>query len=460
MTCRRVLVMDDERDMLENCRRLLEFGGLEVETLADSAGFMASVAAFHPDVLLLDLRMPQVDGMTVLAEAVAADPQLPVIIMTAYGTLPSAVSAFRAGAFDFLTKPFSAEQLEVAVSRALRYRSLAVENRALRQQIDDSRNRSQMVGHSEVLLKALAELQQVAPTEANVLLLGESGTGKELFARRLHELSPRVKGPFVPIDCAAMPENLLETELFGHEKGAFTGAVGRKEGLFVAASGGTVLLDEIGDLGLGLQGKLLRALEERQIRPVGATRLVPIDVRILAATNADLESAVEAGRFRADLFFRLNVIQVPIPPLRARTGDVPLLLAHFLREFSTGTGRPAPAVAPDALDCLERYRWPGNVRELRNLAQRLVIMDTDGVIALAQLPRKVRDQSEEGEVPTDAPPLYEEARKKAMGDFLHEYTRGLLDYHAGNVSRAAAAAGVNRRTFYRWLAGAADEPGP
>ena len=459
MTRRRVLVVDDERDMLENCRRLLEFEGLEVETLADPGAFSTSAVGFHPDVLLLDLQMPPFDGMTVLAEAVSADPQLPVIIMTAYGTLPSAVSAFRAGAFDFLTKPFSAEQLEVAVSRALRYRGLAVENRALRKQIDDSRGHTEVVGQSEVLSSILAELQQVGPTEANVLLLGESGTGKELFARRLHELSPRARGPFVPIDCVAMPENLLETELFGHEKGAFTGAVGRKDGLFVAASGGTVLLDEIADLGLGLQGKLLRALEERQVRPVGATRLVPIDVRILAATNADLEAAVEAGRFRADLFFRLNVIQVAIPPLRARTGDVPLLLAHFLREFAIGTGRRAPAIAPDALDCLERYRWPGNVRELRNLAQRLVIMDTDGVITLSHLPQKVQDRSEEGATLMVPPPPYEEARRKAMEHFLDAYTRGLLDYHAGNVSRAAAAAGVNRRTFHRWLAGSAEGPG-
>jgi len=292
----------------------------------------------------------------------------------------------------------------------------------------------------------------VAPSDANVLVLGESGTGKELVARCIHELSPRRSGPFVPIDCAALPENLLESELFGHERGAFTGAVARTRGLLVEAGKGTVFLDEIAELSPPLQAKLLRALEERKIRPVGGKDLVAIDVRLVAATSVDLEEAVRTGRFRADLFFRLNVVPIEIPPLRARLGDLAELFQRFLHEFARHTGREAPRVSPEALSALEAYHWPGNVRELRNLAQRLVVLDEDGRITLADLPESIRGWPATPDAPGGPPPPYERAREHAMAEFFRQYVRRLLDFHGGNISRAAAAAGVSRRTVHRWLA--------
>ena len=447
-----ILVVDDEADMLDNCRRILTRTGYTVRTLQNPASLQAMMTESPPDALLLDLRMPQTDGMTVLAAALATDPALTVIIMTAYGSVESAVRAIREGAFDYLTKPFTGDQLALAVDRAVRYRGLTLENRALRQRMAEDSLSSRLIGSSPALAPVLSQVRRVAPSDANVMILGESGTGKELVARCLHELSQRRNAPFVPIDCAAIPDNLLESELFGHERGAFTGAVARTRGLLVEASGGTVFLDEIGELSGPLQAKLLRALEERKIRPVGAGNLIPINVRLVAATNLDLPEAVRVGRFRADLFFRLNVVPIELPPLRARLGDVPELLQRFLREFALESGRDPPRVSPEALTALEGYHWPGNVRELRNLAQRLVVLDEDGRITVADLPESIRGWPGAAEPVPGPPPPYEQAREHAMEEFFRRYLRRLLDFHGGNISRAAAAAGVSRRTVHRWLA--------
>lgn len=322
----RVLVIDDEPAMLVNCERLLSSEGYACTTLAEPSRFAQVVATCEPDVIVTDLRMPGTDGMTILAAALAGDAARPVILMTAFATVASAVAAVREGAFDYITKPFTADQLMVAVDRAVRYRGLSVENRSLRQQVARTIGGDGILGASPVITRLLEQATKVAPTDANVLITGESGTGKELIARLLHSHSLRRDRPFVPVDCAAMPAGLLESELFGHERGAFTGAVQRKEGLLSQANGGTVFLDEIAELSTTLQSKLLRVLEQRQMRRVGDSRLIDLDIRVVTATNSDLEAASAAGSFRQDLYYRLNVVHFHLPPLRAREGDLPLLL--------------------------------------------------------------------------------------------------------------------------------------
>ncbi|MBI4500868.1 MAG: sigma-54-dependent Fis family transcriptional regulator [Gemmatimonadetes bacterium] len=453
MASARVFIVDDEPAMLANCERLLALEGYTCHALADPTRFRTALGEVQPDVLLLDLRMPGADGMTVLAAALADDPGLPVIMMTAYATVASAVQAIREGAFDYLTKPFTADQLIVAVERAVRYRSLTAENRALRELVTRDVAFEHIVGASPPMLRLLDQVRKVAPSDANVLISGESGTGKELIARAIHLHSTRRKGPFVPVDCAALPETLLESELFGYERGAFTGAVTRKEGLLLEGDGGTLFLDEITELGAGLQSKLLRTLEERKVRRLGGTSLIEVNTRVLAATNLDPEAALSTGKFRPDLYYRLNVVHLRVPPLRARQDDIALLLHTFAAEFAEAFSKPVPRFSPDALQALETYRWPGNVRELRNLAQRLVLLDEDGRVTLADLPDAVRGWTE-GE--PDAPPLrfvpYEEARAQALAAFRSAYVKRLLAQHDGNVSQAARQAGLSRRTLHRWLA--------
>jgi DNA-binding NtrC family response regulator len=453
MDAARILILDDEPAMLENCERILAAEGYDCRGLVDARRFRSAAAEFVPDVVLTDLRMPGADGMTILAAAVADDPARPVIMMTAHASVAAAVAAVREGAFDFITKPFTADQLLVAVDRAVRYRGLTVENRSLRTQVARSTRGEGILGASPIITHLLEQASRVAPTDASVLLTGESGTGKELVARFLHAHSARAARPFVPVDCAAMPEGLLESELFGHKRGAFTGAVEQHVGLLAQAQGGTVFLDEIGELPLALQAKLLRVLEQRQMRAVGDARLQDLDIRVVAATNRDLEAEVAAGRFREDLFYRLNVIRLQLPALRERGGDVALLLSAFLEEFAQLAKRRPPRVTREAWGVLERYPWPGNVRELRNVAQRLVVLDDDGQVTAEELPGALRAQ------PTAAaalepgwPQEYEVAREAAHRRFLQVYIDGMLEASDGNVSRAADAAGVSRRTFHRWMA--------
>ena len=456
MTGGRVLVVDDEQAMLENCERILTRAGYTVRTLANPAPLPTVVDEFQPDVVLLDLRLPGIDGMAALAVILADDQQLPVIIMTAHASVGTAIQAIREGAFEYISKPFTADHLMVVVHRAITFRRIATENRRLRQQVARESAFANFVGDSPKMCRLVEQIRKVGPSEASVLLTGESGTGKELVARCLHEASSRRSGPFVPIDCAALTESLLEAELFGHERGAFTGAVARKVGLLVSAKGGTVFLDEITESSLALQAKLLRSLEERTVRPVGSTTQMGIDVRLLAAANVDIEQAVASGEFREDLYYRLNVVHLEIPPLRERPGDVALLLHSFLDHFARTMDRPVPHVSPEAWGVLEAHRWPGNVRELRNLAHRLVVMDDDQRITLADLPPTIREWSdgEEGPVVESVADLrpWGEARDAALLQFQGRYVRRLLAAHEGNVSKAARAAGVSRRTVHRWLA--------
>lgn len=453
MTAIKVLVIDDEPEILTNIDRLLSAEGYDCTTLQDATRFRDVRGDVEPDVVITDLRMPKVDGMTLLTVAQADDPSLPVILITGFGTISSAVQAMQEGAFDYLAKPFTQEQLYVAVERAARHRKLLVENQTLREQVDSTPSR--VIGSSPVFMRVLDRVARAAPTDSNVLITGESGTGKEVIARLVHDQSRRANGPFLPVDCAALPDGLIESELFGHEKGAFTGAIARRRGLLPEAEGGTVFLDEIGELSVAMQSKLLRALEQRQVRPVGDSRIIDIDVRVVAATNVDLEQAVAEGNFREDLYYRLNVVNLELPTLRERIEDLPLLSGVFLREAAIAAGRDLPNINPDAWNALERYHWPGNIRQLRNVMHRIVALDDDGQVSVADLPREMRNGRVYDATPavsSAATLVYEEARDLAMADFMRAYLDRLLDAHGGNISIASRTAGVSRRTVHRWLA--------
>jgi len=357
--------------------RALESEGHRVAEARDEPEAIEQLRALAPAVVLTDLRLPRGDGFGVLRAAKASDPELPVIVMTAYGSIQDAVLAMKQGALDFLAKPVDPEHLLLLVRRAVGQRRLVAEYLFLKQEAASRRGMPEIVGCAPALKQVSLAVQRAAGSDATVLLEGESGTGKELFAKAVHALSPRRDDPFVAINCAAIPEGLLETELFGHEKGSFTGATGRKLGKFEVANGGTIFLDEIGDLSLPLQAKVLRALEERAFERVGGTATVRVDVRVVAATNRNLRAAVAARRFREDLYFRLSVFPITVPPLRERAEDILLLARHFVERFCREMGKPVMALAESAADALRAYSWPGNVRELQNCIERAVIL-SDG----------------------------------------------------------------------------------
>ena len=360
-----VLVVDDEADMLENCSRVLGRAGYRCVTLNEPAYLAARLIEDPPLLVLTDFRMPGKDGIEVLKEVHSFSKEIPVILFTAFASVETAVSAIKEGAFDYIPKPFSNEHLLMVVEKALREKKLREENIRLRQKLGILYGVDKIVGTSVPVRQVLETVKKVASTEANILVQGETGTGKELIARVLHMNSRRKDGPFVPVDCASLPEHLLESELFGHEKGAFTDAYAAKPGIFEYADGGTIFLDEIGDMPAALQAKLLRALQERQVRRLGSNRLVSFDVRVIAATNKNLAQEAEAKRFRMELYYRINVITIEIPPLRSREGDVVLLAKHFLEHFARSNQRRITGLAVEAVKTLEGYRWPGNVRELQ-----------------------------------------------------------------------------------------------
>ncbi|MBI4637739.1 MAG: sigma-54-dependent Fis family transcriptional regulator [Candidatus Rokubacteria bacterium] len=458
MTNPRVLIVDDESDMVENCARILGRAGYDCLTATDGNRALRLLESDRPDVVLTDLKMPGVGGMELLRHARELDPDLPVIVITGFASIESAVATVKEGAFDYLPKTFSISQLEVAVDRALRQRRLTLENRNLRGQLQETFGLDQLIGRSPLMTRVFELLKKAARSEANILVLGESGTGKELVARAVHANSPRAGQAFVPVDCASLPENLLESELFGHEKGAFTGAVRSKPGLIELAHRGTLFLDEIAELPLGLQGKLLRALQERQIRRVGGTSMINVDVRVVSATNRDLREAVTKGQFREELYYRVNVIAIQLPPLRERVGDIKLFAHAFLKKYG---GDRNLAFDDDALAAFEAYAWPGNVRELQNIVERACALADGPTVKRRDLPDYVLEgeplrvdgargtPAHDSQIAATSGLPLPEARERWMKELESSYLRDLLERHGGNVSAAAKAAGIDRKTFHR-----------
>jgi DNA-binding NtrC family response regulator len=391
-----VLVIDDESGILDTLRILLKGEGFAPHTALGGKAGLDKIESLSPDIILTDVRMPNVTGVDILAAARQKDPDTPVILMTAQATLQSAMQAVNQGAFYYLQKPFRNDELVAILRRAAEHRSLRVENKSLKQEIRRREGFSRPVGKSRSWIDVIKLAETVAPTESTVLIQGESGTGKEVIARYIHELSGRQGGPFLSINCGALPESLLESELFGHVKGSFTGAVKDKSGLFTAGAGGTFFLDEIGETTPATQVKLLRVLQHREVIPVGATEAQPIDTRILAATNRDLEEEIRRGNFRSDLFYRLNVIAIHLPPLRERRDDIPLLVESFLARSGAARGEQPKHLSDEAAEILNEYSWPGNVRELENALERAVILSGDAEeIPLSALPAKVSERRSE-----------------------------------------------------------------
>lgn len=380
-----VLLVEDKESLARMLREALSGEGLESEWAGSAEQALKLTARRRFGLVITDLKLPGADGLAVLREMRERDPDCPVIVMTGFGTVESAVEAMKGGAYDFIQKPIDIDRFMILLRRALEVRRLRTENFLLRDEFEERLGMPQIVGESAALGEVSSQIQKVAPTDSTVLVLGESGTGKELFARAIHHLSSRRDRPFVAVNCAAIPDTLIENELFGHERGAYTGAVGRGIGRFELADTGTIFLDEIGDLGPAVQSKILRVVQERAFERVGGTGTINVDVRIICATNSDLRENVTTGRFREDLFFRINVFPVTVPPLRARREDIPLLAAHFVNRFAREMGRQPIRIDPTAMDKLRSHHWPGNVRELANCLERAVILCEGGVIALDNL---------------------------------------------------------------------------
>ncbi len=451
MAKQRILVIDDEEDMLENCSRILDRLGYEPLLESDGGKGVVRFEQEHPVVTLTDLRMPGMDGLEVLRTIRRIDPEALVILFTAFATVETAVEAVKEGAFDYIPKPFSADQLQLVIERALTQRRLLEENRRLREQLTETYRFENIVGRSRPMAQVFDLIKKVAASEANILVVGESGTGKELIARCIHANSHRAARAFVPVDCASLPEHLLESELFGHERGAFTGAIATRRGLFEEANGGTSFLDEVGDIPLPLQAKLLRVLQERQVRRVGANRFIDVDVRVICATHQNLADMVQKEKFREDLYYRLNVISLPLPPLRDRPGDIPLLAYHFLRRYAAQSGKEVKGIAPETLELLEAYPWPGNVRELQNVIERAVVLAEGEMVTPAELPANLRLPQK---VPTAMVADHlslKNAKRHWVEAFEREYLIALLNKHQGNISQAAKTAGVDRKTIHRLL---------
>ncbi|MES2638848.1 MAG: sigma-54 dependent transcriptional regulator [Myxococcota bacterium] len=461
----RVLCVDDEIEMLDTTRRIVARDGHEVVGCTSGGEALAELEGDPFDLVLTDLMMPGIDGMAVLATALEKSPGVPVVLMTAHATIETAVAAMRAGAWDYIAKPFSMQELRVVVERALGHGRLARENRRLRAELEARGAAPAFVGRSAPMRAIDEMLARVAPTDLTVMITGESGTGKEVVARAVHARSKRAEAPFVPVDCAAIPANLMESELFGHERGAFTGASTARRGLVEEADGGTFFLDEIAEMETAVQTKLLRLLQDHTFRRVGGNKQLHANFRVVAATNRDLEAEVAAGRFREDLFHRLNVVRVRLPPLRDRPEDVGPLLDHFVERFRQESGRATLRLTPEVRAHLAGHRWPGNVRELVNCARYLAGLAPGPEADLGDLPPALRaPRTEHPGAPAephdeDAPPVdvirpevpFKNAKRIWSDWFDERYMQRLLDAHGGNVSAAARAAGIDRKSIQRMM---------
>ncbi|MBC8068119.1 MAG: sigma-54-dependent Fis family transcriptional regulator [Deltaproteobacteria bacterium] len=443
----RVLIVDDDENTCELLEATLGGQGFSVFSESSAEAALSRLTEEDFDAMLTDIHMDGIDGIELCGRVRAIRPDLPVMVVTGQASMDAAVAALRAGAYDFITKPIDVELLGPAITRAVQRHRLGIEVKRLRRALADAQRFGAIIGKSTPMRRVFDMVSRVADSEASVMVTGESGTGKELIARSIHERSPRASGPFVALNCAAVPPSLIESELFGHVKGAFTDARNARDGLFAQAGGGTLFLDEIGEMPLEMQPKLLRALQERTIRPVGGDKEVPFDARLVTATNRDLESEVEAGRFREDLLYRIDVVRVELPPLRMRGRDVLLLAQSFVEHFAAQSGRAVGQIDPAAAELLLNYDWPGNVRELENCMERAVALSRLDRVTVDDLPSKVREHKPERVVLTgeesDELPTLEELERR--------YIAKVLRAMAGNKSQAAKTLGLDRRTLYRRL---------
>lgn len=450
----RILVVDDEPALGENIQRMVRLPGVIVTTFNDPIKALAAAQALPPDLIFLDIRMPGMSGDEFFARFHETHPAVPIVFLTAYGSVEGAVAAMRNGAFDYLQKPFKRDDLLLVVKRALAHASLELEVKQLKGRLEELGETDGAQTRSPAMLEQLEKCRRAAATDATLMILGESGTGKEVTARLVHNLSHRKAGPFVPVECSAMPGSLIESELFGYEKGAFTGAERMKKGLIESSDGGTLFLDEIGDLGVELQTRLFRFVEERSLRRLGGLTLVPVDCRILCATNQDLFAKIKAGTFREELFYRLSVVTVTLPPLRERTEDIPFLARFFLERFSRKYGKSISG-SPQLYEALMRKRWPGNVRELKNVMERLVALHPGGVL----LPDDLTEERPISQAQSDLANLpWKDARERYLASFELTYAQQVLARCGGNVSAAAREAGVDRKTFYQLLRNDKESP--
>jgi two-component system NtrC family response regulator/two-component system response regulator HydG len=441
----RIVVIDDEVNAAAALETLLREDGYEVERAHDARAGLSLLERTEADIVLTDLRMPGMDGLQLLGRVKEIRPETMVILMTAYGTVKTAVKAMKLGAEDYLSKPIDVEELEVILEKALDKKRLLEETRVLRERVQSKYRFENLVGESPEMLAAFKTIQQVAPSSASLLLLGESGTGKELFAQALHQNSPRRNKPFIKVACAALPETLLESELFGHEKGSFTGATYTRAGRFEMAEGGTLFLDEIGDISPTVQVKLLRFLEEREFERVGGNRTFKVDVRIVCATHRDLRKKLEEGTFREDLYYRLNVIELTIPPLRERPGDIPVLAHHFLRRYAEANGKEIRGIDDEALALLLRHPWPGNVRELENAVERAVVLTAEPVLTAAHFPTLRRVVAAAIGAAERGPALGVAIPGSTLAEIEREAILRTLEAVGGSTSRAAALLKISAR---------------
>lgn len=442
-----ILIVDDEESIRESLDGILQDEGFRTVFACDGEEGLLAHREENPDLILLDIWMPGVDGLEVLRRIKEASPEQPVIMMSGHGTIETAVRATKLGAYDFIEKPLSLDKVLVAVQNALKIGQLVEENRSLRAKIAKD---YEMIGESQAIRELKAQIEVAAPTSGWVLITGENGTGKELVARAIHTLSHRCEKPFIEVNCAAIPEELIESELFGHEKGAFTGATAQRKGKFDLAHEGTLFLDEIGDMSLKTQAKVLRILQERKFERVGGSRTIEVDVRVIAATNKDLEEEIQKGNFREDLYYRLNVLPFYVPPLRERHDDVPALVNHFLQHFCSKESRDAKSLSAEAMDALKNYNWPGNVRELKNIVERLVIMTPGTVIDERQLPAAIRTRKPLASPrPTHTIQGDFNTYKEAKEEFEREFLIQKLEENDWNISRTAEIIEVERSNLHR-----------
>ncbi len=452
MTSPRILVVDDEQIVCESCQRILEEDGYEVEIALTGQEAFEKMKENPFDIVITDLKMPTIDGMDVLRHFRKEYPEAIIIMITGFSTVETAVEAMKLGAFDYIPKPFTPDEVSIVVKKALEKRTLQIENVYLRQELHEKYGFQNIIGKSKKMQEIYRVITKVAPTDSTVLIYGQSGTGKELIARAIHFNSPRRERQFVPVDCAVLSENLLESELFGHIRGSFTGAVTTKPGLFEIADGGTFFLDEVGNISLAIQAKLLRVLQEREFTPVGGTKVKKVDIRLIAATNKNLEKMIKEETFREDLYYRINIVPIYLPALKERQEDIPHLASHFVKKYSEEMGKTIKGFTPEAMERLMRYPWPGNVRELENVIERSVIMVDEELVRPEHLilPKEEEKDAIEIQVPSTSDELKElkkHLREKAVEDIERVFVMSALERNRWNVTRAAEEVGMLRPNF-------------